>query len=315
MKTYKHLSFEERFCIERMYKVGLTIRRIAEFLGRSVNTVSREIRKNAVKGIYTAEKARHKTSMRRWRAKGQCLKVAMDSFLTVFVEEKLEKKWSPKQISGYLKKEYGIQCSPKAIYKFTEKRGLDHLLFWSWNKRKGGRKRIYWKHIQDERKYINTRPKQSGTGHFEMDFIVSKGSTWVLLVVVDILTKQTFIRKLPNRKRDTVRVALSSMFHGVTVKSITTDNDIAFTCWRELEVLLNTSIYFTHPYHSWEKGLVENTNRWIRCFVPKRRDISTVTQEELNEIHSFLNDRPRESIGFRLPSSYYLEMSSVLLEG
>lgn len=314
MKTYKHLSSEERFFIEKMYSAGSTIRRIAEFLSRSVNTISREIRKHSVKGIYTADKARQKSSAERWRAKGQCLKVAMDSFLTVFVEEKLEKKWSPKQISGYLKREYGIQCSAKAIYKFAERRGLDHLLFWSWNKRKGGRKRVHWKHIQDGRKYIDTRPEQSGTGHFEMDFIVSKGSKWVLLVVVDTLTKNTAIRKLPNRKRDTIRVALSSMFHGVNLKSITTDNDIAFTCWRELEVLLNTCIYFTHPYHSWEKGLVENTNRWIRCFVPKRRDISTVTQEELNEIHSFLNDRPRECVGFRLPSSYYMK-ENVLLEG
>ena len=92
------------------------------------------------------------------------------------------------------------------------------------------------------------------------------------------------------------------------LKSITTDNDIAFTCWNELETLLNTRIYFTRPYHSWEKGLVENTNRWIRCFVPKRRDISTVSEEELNEIHSFLNDRPRECIGFRTAMEYYLSI-------
>jgi len=107
----------------------------------------------------------------------------------------------------------------------------------------------------------------------------------------------------------------SSMFHGVALRSITTDNDIAFTCWRELEVLLNTQIYFTHPYHSWEKGLVENTNRWIRCFVPKRRDIGTVTKEELDEIHAFLNDRPRECIEFRTPSQYYVSLTTVLLEG
>ena len=88
---YHHLSFEERFVIEKLYCAGSAIRRIAEFLNRSVNTVSREIRKNSVKGTYTAEKAKVKTSMRRWRAKQQCLKVAMDSFLTTFVEEKLEK--------------------------------------------------------------------------------------------------------------------------------------------------------------------------------------------------------------------------------
>ena len=154
-----------------------------------------------------------------------------------------------------------------------------------------------------------------GVGHIELDFIVSKESPWVLLAAVDWQAKRTWIRKLPNRKRSTIRAALSSMFHGATLQSITTDNDIAFTCWRELETLLNTKIYFTHPYHSWEKGLVENTNRWVRCFVPKRRDIGTVSEEELNEIHSFLNDRPREIIGFRSPIEYYQSLTSVLLEG
>jgi transposase, IS30 family len=314
-KKYHHLCFEERFLIERLYCAKVIIRSIAEFLGRSPNTISREIKKNSVTGMYTADKAKQKASMKRWRAKGQCLKVAMDSFLTTFVSGKLEIKWSPKQISGYLKREYNITCSAKAIYKFVESRGLNHLLFWGWNNVKGGRKRGRWKTAHDGRHFIDDRPERTSIGHIELDFIVSKGSSWVLLVAVDVLTKKTWVRKLPNRKRDTVRAALSCMFHGIVLKSITTDNDTAFTCWRELETLFNTSIYFTHPYHSWEKGLVENTNRWIRCFVPKRRDISTVTQEELNEIHFFLNDRPRECIGFRTPTGYYSLTTSVLLEG
>lgn len=307
---YHHLSFEERFCIEKMYCAGSKVRRIAEFLGRSVNTVSREIRRHSVKGIYTADKAKQKASAKRWRAKEQCLKVAMNSFLIVFVEEKLAKpyRWSPKQISGHLKREMGIMCSAKAIYKFVESRSLTHLLFWGWNNHKGGCKRGHWKNAKDGRVYIDQRPERNEAGHIELDFIVSKESSWVLLTAVDYVAKKTWVLKLPNRKRSTIREALSRLFHGVTLRSITTDNDIAFTCWRELEVLLNTRIYFTHPYHSWEKGLVENTNRWIRCFVPKRRDISTVTQEELDEIHSFLNDRPRECIEFRTPTEYYLSL-------
>jgi IS30 family transposase len=237
----------------------------------------------------------------------------MSSFLIVYVEEKLEAKWSPKEISGHLRRAYGIRCSAKAIYKFAESRALGHLLFWGWNNRKSGRKRGHWKTAKDGRIYIDKRPRREGIGHIELDFIVSKDSPWVLLVAVDWHTKRTWIRKLPNRKRDTVRAALSAMFHGVALKSITTDNDIAFTCWRELEVLLNTRIYFTHPYHSWEKGLVENTNRWIRCFVPKRRDIESVSEEEIKQALSFLNDRPREVIGFRSPMEYY--SSTVLLEG
>lgn len=312
---YHHLLSEERFVIETLYSAGSRVRSIAEFLKRSPNTISREIKRNSVSGTYTADKAKQKSYARRWRAKSQCMKVSMNSFLSVFVEEKLKQRWSPKQISGYLHRELNIICSAKAIYKFAESRGLDRYFFWSWNKKKGGRKRTHWKHIHDSRKYIDERPERSTVGHIELDFIVSKKSPFVLLVAVDTVTKQTWVRKLPNRKRTTVRSALSAMFRGVELKSITTDNDIAFTCWRELEVLLRTQIYFTHPYHSWEKGLVENTNRWIRVFVPKRRDIESVTEEELREIHSFLNDRPRECIGFRTPREYYVSLTSVLLEG
>ena len=304
--NYHHLTFEERFCIEKLYGAGSEIRRIAQFLRRSPNTISREIRRNSVQGAYEATKARHKAYALRWRAKQQCLKVAMDSFLSVFVKEKLEKKWSPKQISGFLKREYEISCSAKAIYKFAESRALNHLLFWGWNKHKGGRRRGRWKTCHDGRKHVDVRPEfPSESGHIELDFIVSKGSPWVLLVAVDAVSKRSWVVKLPNRKRTTVRSALSKLLHGVELKSITTDNDIAFTCWRELETLFNTQIYFTHPYHSWEKGLVENTNRWIRCFVPKRRDVESVSDEEMQEILSFINDRPRECIGFRTPTEYY----------
>jgi transposase, IS30 family len=317
MKTYTHLKFEERFVIEKLWSGHQTIREIALFLGRSPNTISREIHKNQVQNVfYCAKKAHQKAYAKRWRSKRQCLKVAMNSFLTTFVFEKIEKQWSPNQISGYLKRELGIVCSDKAIYKFVESRGLEHYLFWKWNKKKGGRKRTKHAPTCDGRKYIDQRPVfQNELGHYEVDFIVSKESTWVFLVIVEILTKHVLVLKLTNRKRITIRDAFSLVFCGVTVKSITTDNDIAFTHWSELEEIIQAPIYFCHPYHSWEKGLVENTNRWIRCFVPKRRDIGTVTEVEMYEIHTFLNDRPREIIGFKSSREYYQEITGVLLEG
>lgn len=315
MKKYKQLGYEERCVIEKLWNAKVKIRSIANILSRSPNTISKEIRRNSVRGAYGAKKAHHRSYVKRWRSKRQCMKVAMDRFLVRFVEKKLREKWSPEQISGYLKEEYGIACSAKAIYKFTRRRGLDYLLFWSWNKKKSGRKKYRYGNLPDGRRYINERPSCEGAGHFEMDFIVSRASTWVLLVVVDRVSKHAFVRKLPNRKRSTVCRALSSVFGEIEVKSITTDNDIAFTCWRDIESLLCTHIYFTHPYHSWEKGLVENTNRWIRCFVPKRRDIGSVSEEELEEIHSFLNDRPRRVIGFRKPSVYWSQLQAVLVRG
>lgn len=315
MKKYKHLSFEERFVIEKLWQGNISIRDIAVFLGRSPNTISTELSKNLVKGVYNAKKAQLKVNQRRWRAKRQCLKVALDSFLVNFVEAKLALKWTPGSISGYLKTQLNINCSAKAIYKYIESRGLEYRLFWRWNKKRGGPKRKKHRVCADGRKYIDTRPEVTNQlGHYEVDFIISKYSTFVFLVVVELFTKHTCILKLPNRKRHTIRAAFSQVFSGVTVKSITTDNDIAFTHWSELEQIIQAPIYFCHPYHSWEKGLVENTNRWIRCFVPKRRDIASVTQEELDEIHAFLNDRPRECLGFKIPSVYYYEQS-VLVEG
>ena len=316
MKKYKHLSYEERFTIEKLFRADVVIREIADFLDRSPNTISRELRKNVVKGVYDATKAHVKVNQRRWRAKRQCLKVAMDSFLVTFVEVKLALKWTPPQISGYLRGELRITCSAKAIYKYVEHRGLEYRLFWKWNRRKGGPKRTTHKPANDGRKYIDMRPDTlCEIGHYEVDFIVSKHSSYVLLVATDRFTKRTIVRKLPNRKRRTVSAAFSDLFSGIPVKSITTDNDIAFTHWRELEAIIHAPIYFCHPYHSWEKGLVENTNRWIRCFVPKRRDIASVTQEDLDEIHAFLNDRPRECIHFRIPSVYHYQLTTVLLEG
>lgn len=315
MKTYKHLSFEERFVIEKLWTSGSLVRDIASYLGRSPNTISREIQKNMVNGIYDAKKTQLKVCQRRWRAKRQCLKVAMNGFLIRFVEAKLKDKWSPTQISVYLKLELSISCSAKAIYKYIEHRGLEYRLFWRWNKKKGGPKRNKNQVANDGRKYIDSRPGTTNQiGHFEVDFIMSKHSPAVLLVATDRLTKHIFVTKLFNRKRPAISQAFSAMFSGISVKSITTDNDIAFTHWAELEEIIHAPIYFCHPYHSWEKGLVENINRWIRCFVPKRRDIASVTEEDLNEILTFLNDRPRECIDFRIPSQYYYERS-FLLEG
>jgi IS30 family transposase len=312
-KKFKHLCEKERFAIEVLFKKHTSIRGIALILDRSPNTISREIKR--CKHKYKANKASRHAYMKKYWRKRDCMKVAMDSFLNRFVREKLKEKWSPKQMSGYLKN-MGIQVSAKAIYKFVCSRGLEHLLFWGWNKHKSGRKEYRYNQMKDERKYIDERGEIKGIGNYEMDFIVSKKSKWVLLVIVEMLTKHTIVKVLPNRKHATVHRVLSEIFLGKTVLSITTDNDIAFSNWKAIEKMLNTKIYFCHPYHSWEKGLVENTNRWIRCFAGKRRDIGTVTEKELFEIHSFLNDRPREVIGFQFPSVLYYKLSeSVLIEG
>jgi IS30 family transposase len=235
------------------------------------------------------------------------MKVSMDPYIRTFVEEKLKRKWSPGQISGELSLQ-GITCSKKAIYTFVRSRGLEHFLFWSWNKKKTGRKRSYNKKFSDGRKYIEKRPVVSGTGHYEMDFIVSKKSSSVLFVLTDIVSKYTMTHILPNRKYTTMCDVFSKVFDGsIPLQSITTDNDIAFNPWKRFEEQLQCNIYFCNPYHSWEKGLVENTNRWIRCFVSKKQNIAEVTESTILEIDQFINYRPREIIRFKKPVELFYQ--------
>jgi IS30 family transposase len=305
MKKFKQLTYEERIQIEQLKREGYSTRKIAEVLGRSPNTISRELILRRVHGLYIPKKAQHKAYWKRYMSKRDCMKVSLDGGVSRLVKIKLEEGLSPERIAGYLNLN-GNKISTKAIYKYVYRRALDHHLFWRKHKKRSGWKK-YRKSIRSERNFIESRPILSGLGHLEADFIVSSHSTWCLLVVVDRLTRYVWIEKIPNRKHVVVTRAFKRIIGDKSVKTITTDNDIAFSGWKQLEKILHTKIYFCHPYHSWEKGLVENTNRWIRCFVPKRRDIESVSEKELHEVQTFLNTVPRKILGFRSASELQLE--------
>jgi len=298
MRKYAQLSYEERVLVGSLHRAGISARSIAALLGRSPNTISRELREKRVKGRYVVKKAQHKTYVRRYLSKRDCMKAAMDGEVSRFVREKLVAGWSPERIAGYLRSQ-GTAVSTKAIYKFVYSRCLERHLFWRRHHVRGGPKRRHAKTPEDGRRYIEKRPPSHGSGHFEGDFIVSPHNSVSLLVVVDRFTRRTRVRKVRNRKHATVSRAFKDMLRGVKVQTLTLDNDISFNHWRALQKLLRTRIYFTHPYHSWEKGLVENTNRWIRTVVEKRRDIATVTDGELRSIERMLNEVPRQCLGFR----------------
>jgi IS30 family transposase len=304
-RKFKQLSYEERIKIETLYERGKSLRYIARVLGRSPNTISREFKERKVNGLYIPKGAQYKAYLKRYWSKKDCMKVAQDSYLASFVEGRIKEKWSPERIAGYLSLN-GHSLSTKAVYKYIYSRSLDDYLFWNKNKKRSGRKK-YRHTLKMSRNFIDKRPVLKGSGHLEADFVVSSQNSYCLLVVVDRWTRYVWILKLSNRKHAVVTRAFQRIIGGLKVKSITLDNDIAFSAWKQLEQTLHTRIYFTHPYHSWEKGLIENTNRWIRVFVPKKRDIKTVSQKELYRIQTFLNTVPRKVLGFRTASELLLE--------
>jgi len=297
----KHLSDEERFCIEKMLGVGNSFSEIARTLNRGLSTISEEVNENGGRNGYTANRAINRAYLKQYRKKRNCNKVACDGHLTRFVERKLEKGWSPETISCRLKKQSGLgYVSPKSIRKFIEKRsGMERFLFWNRNNMKSGAKRGNKAYLTGkDRKFIETRPIEAmySYGHWEIDFIVSKHNSWVLLVCSEKYSKIFKLALLPNRNNDEVNKALHDLLKKYAVHSITTDNDIAFGKWKELETLLGTKIYFCHPYHSWEKGLVENCNRWIREFIPKKTDLGSISSECILNIENYFNHKPRECL-------------------
>lgn len=308
-KKYVHFVYDERVHLGYLYNRENrgTLCEIEKEMGRSHNSISREIKTGLVNGIYEPDVGQYKADLLRKRSKVQLLKLIQDGDLRKTVEKAIRKRLSPGRISGGLKK-VGRIVSPKAIYKFVDEYKLEHFLCFKGKPRVKKGQYVYRKAKELDKRRIKDRPNIAGIyGHYEMDFIVSSHSTESLLVVVERLTRKVYVVRIPNRKHDVVRRALKEMLQGKLVLSITTDNDIAFSCWKEIEKDLNTIIYFCEPYHSWEKGLVENTNRWIRLFVKKKSDIALVTEETLQTIREWFNDYPREIIGFKSSSELELE--------
>lgn len=303
-QRYAHLSYEDRVKIEHWHTNGKSIRYIAGELGRSPNTISYELKNLRVSGEYIARKASVKAYQKRYYAKTSKNKVAANTVLRQYVDEGLDKGWSPGEIAG----SSGCPVSKRTIYRYVTLYALQHKLYYKGRPRR--RKAMYRRGLIGERKWIEERILRDEVGHWELDFIVSPtkcGSKAVLLVAVDTLSKRTLIELLPNRTKQELSRALKRMFDGVVAKTILTDNDIAFAYWTYFEQLLGAPFYFTHPYHSWEKGLVENTNRWIRHFIPKKTDLSMVTEETIATVLMYLNERPRQVLGYRTANDVYLE--------
>lgn len=300
-KKYNHISYEERVRIEHWHNTGKSIRFMARELGRSPNTISYELRNLRVAGEYKAKKASVKAYQKRYYAKSTANKIAGNKELRQYVDEGLTKSWSPGEIAGSCP----IAVSKRTIYRYVAIYALSHQLYFKGKPRR--KKAMYRRSLLGERKWIEERILRDEIGHWELDFIVSSHSSAVLLVAVDTLSKKTLIRLLPNRTKKELAIALTDMFSDVTLKTILTDNDIAFTYWQYFEELLGTPFYFTHPYHSWEKGLVENTNKSIRHFIPKKTDLATVSQQKIHEVLVYLNERPRAVLQYKTANDVYLE--------
>jgi IS30 family transposase len=309
-KIFRHFSFEERKRIERGLTQQKSLRRIAGVLERSVSSISDEVRRNSVRGRYDALKAQHKARVKRKYSKTQCLKVAEDLSLRIYVEEQIKNNQSPEGISGRLERIdiHRHYASTKAIYKFVKSpygRQIEKHLYSRAVKKRGGPKRNTPVAI-DGRTMIDKRPKtiekRKIFGHFEGDFIESgKDGKGSLLVLVERKTRYPFLKYLDDRDTETVNSAVRELLWGIPVKTLTIDNDISFQKHEKLSRLIGADIFFCHPQSPHEKGTVENRNKAIRRYIPKRSDLSTYTNTYIHEVETTLRNCFMKCLGYQTP--------------
>lgn len=306
---YKQLSREQRYAIYLGLQEGKTFTAIARQISRSVSTVSREVRRNTNRhGHYIFWEAVELTEVRRERSvsnrriQAHVLKEAMKLLI--------DEDWSPKQISGFLRKQ-GIYISHERIYQEVRadktgeyRRHCRHKLKYIHHQRP--KRKTAGRSLIPNRVSIHDRPADADGrrfGDWEMDLVVGKGQKSAVLTVVERSTNMFFQTKVQSKRPSVVaRAAFRLMLpYKQYVKTITTDNGSEFMEHRWLAKRLDATVYFADPFCSGQKGAVENANKLFRQYFPKGTDFRQIDQADMDVVQAKINRRPREKLNFDTP--------------
>jgi IS30 family transposase len=320
------LRFEEREEISRGLAAGCSIRAIATGLGRSASTVSREVAANGGRRRYRAARADQLAWSRATRPKA--CKLATNPALADVVAEKLAHRWSPQQIAGWLKLTYPdnqqMQVSHESIYRtlFVQARGALRKELTAYLRTGRVIRRPQGVRVPDGRGgrpgilNISERPAEAGDravpGHWEGDLVFGKNMSPVA-TLVERSTRYLMLVALPdgNHKADVVADALVAAIQQLPrqlAKSLTWDQGHEMAQHARFTAATGIEVYFCDPKSPWQRGSNENTNGLLRQYLPKRLDFRTLTQTHFDAIAQELNERPRQTLGFKTPSQALAEV-------
>jgi IS30 family transposase len=313
------LSLREREEISRGLAGGESLRVIARRLGRSSSTVSREVALNGGRSRYRACSA-DKAAVRRMR-RPKVSKLAACARLRAAVEAKLELRWSPTQISGWLVESFPddpeMRVSHETIYLslFVQSRGAlrkeltRYLRSGHSTRRPKGHTVMNGQGQLRGTLNISERPAEANDravpGHWEGDLLMGKGMR-AIATLVERKTRFVMLIALPNgHAADVVADALAEKIVELPEqlrRSLTWDQGKEMAAHAKFTVKTGVPVYFCDPRSPWQRGSNENTNGLLRQYFPKRTEISHYTQAELDAVAAELNGRPRQTLGFKTPS-------------
>lgn len=309
MRTYKQLTYEQRCQIEVLKKRGFTQKEIAKTVNCSQPTISRELSRNRGQRGYRHKQAQRRATRRRCSA---AKAIKMTDGMIEQIEQKLREKWSPEQISGWLWVEQSEKLSHERIYQhiWADKRTGGYLHTHLRRRGKAYQKRCNGKRSRGQirnRVGIEERPEvvddKSRIGDWEIDTVIGKGHSGALVTIVERATQFTLVANVPNKSAEAVTAATIELLqpYREALHTITADNGKEFAYHEQLTATLSAAVYFARPYHSWERGLNENTNGLLRQYWPKDTDFKKVENQEIDQAVNQLNRRPRKTLHFETP--------------
>ena len=317
MRTYTQLTQEQRYQIYALKKMGHYQAEIAIFIGVDKSTISRELKRNQGQRGYRPKQA-HNMAMGR-RKQGQC-RIQSDTW--GLVEAKIRMEWSPEQISGWLLRHYHIQVSHEWIYQYIlsdKQAGGDlykHLRCQKKRRKRYGNRDRRGK--LPNRRSIEDRPEIVGQrqriGDWEVDTIVGKGHHQAIVTLTERKSRFSLLRKVDRRTAELVSDAMIDLLQPVADRThtITGDNGKEFAEHERIAQELCSDFFFAHPYAAWERGSNENMNGLVRQYIPKNRELKSVSNDELEIVMTKLNHRPRKCLDFMSPFEVFFNHSVAL---
>lgn len=337
-RRFSHLTWKNRLKIEQMLREKRTVQQIAAALHVHNSTIYREIRRGLTMQrttelvdieVYCPDVAQQKYQ-ENLQAKGPALKIGSDYALAAYLEERIGRDhYSPAAALAKIQEEgrsFKAQISEWTLYSYISK-GIFSTIT---NKDlpMGKRRKRKYRKVREARlpkgESIETRPAEINSretfGHWEMDTVVSsRKSKKRLLVLTERMTRREIIELMQDGTTDSVVGALNRLERKIgtdsfrqVFRSITTDNGVEFADCAGMEASCcrkgpRTHIYYCHPYSAYERGSNENQNRMIRRFLPKGTNFARLTRKRVKEIERWMNEYPREKLGWKSAATVFAE--------
>jgi transposase, IS30 family len=321
----RYLSDKERFVIADGLRADRSKRSIAAELGRSVSTVCREIERNSeASGEYRPHAAQQRMLARRPRPKHR--RVVLNIELRGLVQERLDKRWSPEQISKSLQTERpdrpDLHLAPESIYqalyavssvlttspRVVLRTGRLHRQ----RRRKGQRATRFIVPMTPIKQRPAAVEDRVEAGHWEGDLIIGKLNQSAIGTLVERKTRFTIlVHFVGARDAEQLRDQMTAIFNRLPAglrRSLTWDQGIEMARHHEFTAATGMPVYFCEPRSPWQRGTNENTNGLLRQYFPKGTDLSVHTVDDLQRVADELNGRPRKSLGWRSPSAVFANL-------